>query len=103
MVCEREDIVVEVIVSLNDFVDRQISVARVAMSVQLSLVYSPAVPIYVRIGVGYLVAYLRRRHLVLLRKGAESERRHRNKQAEQQRQGAFEHCHSSIYLKIFIP
>ena len=96
MVGEREDIVVEVIVSLNDFVDRQIAVARVALGVQLSLVYSPAVPIDFRIRVGYLVAYLRRRHLVLLRKGAEHERRHRNKQAEQQRQGAFEHCHSSV-------
>ena len=96
VVCEREDIVVEVIVSLNDFVDRQIAVARVALSVQLSLVYSPAVPIDIRIRVGYLVAYLRRGCLVLLRKGAEHERRHRNKQAEQPRQGAFEHCHSSV-------
>ena len=79
MVGEREDIVVEVIVSLNDFVDRQIAVARVALGVQLSLVYSPAVPIDIRIRVCYLVAYLRRGCLVLLRKGAEHERRHRNK------------------------
>ena len=56
MVGDGEDIIVEVIVLLNHLADRQISVARVAVGVQLSLVYSPAVPVYFGVRVGYLVA-----------------------------------------------
>ena len=95
MVGDGEDIVVEVIVFLNHLADRQISVARVAVGVQLSLVNSPAVPVDFGIRVGYLVAYLRRSSPIPLRKSKERESRRRDKQAEQQRKGAFKHRHSS--------
>ena len=57
---QRKDIVVEVIVSFNNLVNRQIAVARVAVAVKLSLVYSPGIPVNGRIRVCYVIVYFLR-------------------------------------------